>query len=740
MSEQTINEQYDRIIYLLDHRRVTDVFSEINLFIVPISDWELRSSLEELQTSYQYMLKYMMEGIADPSRSKMYGKLVASLYILADRAHRMLKVQTSTELYFDRLRTYKHIPEKSIAALQLDIESFAEEMALKKLINSDSNDAESIVLRKNLEGASTELFNRIWVSGRWTEEEEQEAHALLDSMLVPPTIISQFISAVTLSLTDYFDLRKFMLLFDACRHNSVPVSQRAMVGIVMMASRYDARLSLYPEVAARIALLNEDPAFAKNLLTVQIQFLRSRETEKIDRKMREEIIPEMVRNMNRMNKIEMDEPDEENFSEERNPDWEDWAEASGLQDKLKEMSELQMEGADVYMSTFSQLKRYPFFLEMPNWFYPFDNQHSSIVQVFGKEVEKQTSLLNNLLQSGFFCNSDKYSFCFTVMQVPEAQRSMMIRQLEEQNVNMNEEGMQSSMHAFALRPENVSNQYIQDLYRFYKVYPRRHEFWSPFVQNVDIYQSGVLKEITHQPDFMRTQANFLFQKEYFVEAYLIYRDLEEQNGGDAELYQKIGFCLQKSKDYRGAVAAFLNADLQRPDNVWTNRHLAMCYRMLDQNEKALEYYKKVEAVQPDNLNVVTQTGMCLARLKRYEEALGYFFKVEYLNGGSAKLWRAIGWCSFLIGKDEQAMKYYDKIVGGKEAKSQDYLNAGHVAWVLGKVEKAVKMYVACRKMLTEDEQFLLQFDEDRKIITGKGIKEEDIPLMRDLVLFGYHAE
>ena len=42
-------------------------------------------------------------------------------------------------------------------------------------------------------------------------------------------------------------------------------------------------------------------------------------------------------------------------AEDHNPEWEEWIDRSGITDKLRELGELQMSGADVYMSTFSQL-------------------------------------------------------------------------------------------------------------------------------------------------------------------------------------------------------------------------------------------------------------------------------------------------------------------------------------------------------------------------------------------------
>lgn len=125
-------------------------------------------------------------------------------------------------------------------------------------------------------------------------------------------------------------------------------------------------------------------AFRKEVARVYHQMLLCQETEKIDKKMREEIIPEMLKSVSSMKnmRFDLEENDEEN--DDKNPDWEDTFEKSGLGDKLREMSELQLEGADVYMSTFAALKSYPFFREVQNWFYPFSKQHSSVLKAAEK--------------------------------------------------------------------------------------------------------------------------------------------------------------------------------------------------------------------------------------------------------------------------------------------------------------------------------------------------------------------
>ena len=58
------------------------------------------------------------------------------------------------------------------------------------------------------------------------------------------------------------------------------------------------------------------------------------------------------------------------------------------------------------MSTFAALKSYPFFREVQNWFYPFSKQQSDVIKQLKQEGNEKNTLLDLILQSGFFSNSD----------------------------------------------------------------------------------------------------------------------------------------------------------------------------------------------------------------------------------------------------------------------------------------------------------------------------------------------
>ena len=70
-----------------------------------------------------------------------------------------------------------------------------------------------------------------------------------------------FISAVTLSLMECFDLRKIMWLLDAYRHPDVNAGQRALVGVIFIFHIYKNRLSLYNDLVKRVDLMDEISPF-----------------------------------------------------------------------------------------------------------------------------------------------------------------------------------------------------------------------------------------------------------------------------------------------------------------------------------------------------------------------------------------------------------------------------------------------------------------------------------------------
>lgn len=725
----SIADQYRYITKMLDGMRLKDALPEILEFLEKTNEWELQTKIEEIETSYTYMLDYMRQDVDDPKRTEMFLKLLRDTLKIVDVGY-LLRISSESyrSLY---LRASDELEESgtqyTLDALLVELESYTENCAVAGLLQTEAGDGKLDPVRRRHEEIQRIMFNRVWTTPFWNSDEEETAKKILGSLLIHENDLCLFISAVTLSLIEFFDQPKFMLLLDAYRHENNQVSQRALVGLVIILQSYHARIAFYPEITSRLALLNENERFGKDLNRIQIQILRSKDTDKINKKMQEEIIPEMIRNTYPHSPINSDEISEEDF----NPDWTYDIENSPLGDKLREMTELQMEGADVYMSTFTNQKGYPFFKHINNWFYRFDRQHSSVIKELRGGIS--TYVIDLILNSAFFCDSDKYSLLFTISTIPVNFRDKMIKQLSSQATDEVADNEQiDSIRKIMNSPEVISNQYVHDLYRFFKVFPYRKDFTDIFKEPLLLHEYPVLKDIIYKPQLLKELVHFNFHKEHYNEAIHIYNRLIKLGEVSAELYQKLGYCHQRLKSFCEALNAYQKADVFKPDNVWTNHHIATCFRSMTEYHKALSYYKKVEEVQPESRNLLYNIGSCLVELGQFDEAIHYFFKLDFIDPDNTRTWRAIAWCSFMLRKNEQAMKYYDKIMT-KNGVAPDYLNAGHVAWCLGNRTKALELYTRSCELSGSKTLFLDIFNKDKECLVKNGINEYDIALMYDLI-------
>lgn len=732
MNEQDIKKQYDSIVKLLNKQRLKEAQTQLGAMLTACSKADLHTRLEQAQTSYRYMLQYMRQGMNDPERDKLYRNLLAETWDIACQAKNNMLANIAGGYYQVMHNLYKGRTTYSLTDVRYLLENFEEDLAICQLMPDNLQRLEELVQQE--EENNRFLFFMTWSDTAWSVETAAQAQAYLTSERMRAIDLALFVSAVTLSLTECFDIRKCLWLIDAYQMSENMINQRALVGLILTLYLHPNQASLYPELTARLHLLGNNASFRNDLCNIYLQLLQSKETENVDKKMREEIFPEMMKSVNMMRgmKFGFEDPMEEN---DQNPDWKKKLNETKFNEKLRQMSELQIEGADLHYSSFAPLKSNSFFDSLPNWFYPFDLWHPTIVKLFGANLKKSDRLVKTLLQSGYFCDSDKYSLCLTMMLISPEQRRMMLEQFDSQIPHdMENEEYTQSIQEYANRREVISQLYIQDIYRFYKCYKQKNKIRDIFKEELALHKNPLLKETLNQKDVLTAVSDFLFRKEHYNEALDIYHELADRQEADADTMQKAGYCLQKEKRYHEAIDAYSKADVLKPDHIWTLRHLATCHRQLRNYEQALDYYRKVEAMQPENRNLLFFIGSCLAELRRYDEALQYFFKMDFLQSNDLKVWRAIAWCSLVCAKAEQAEKYYEKILATDKTVATDYLNAGHTAWVQGHTDQAATRYGQALLASESTSIFIEMFHKDKDVLVTLGISEEDIPLMIDLAL------
>lgn len=720
------------ILSKLSKRQLKDAFELLTKLVVNMQDWHAAEKLSELETNYKYMLHYQFEDTIDPQKDIIYNTILRTLYELTDDASDELLTIDSSNIFYERLRINAIRTALTLDEIQKQLKEISESWALTDLLEAgDVKYARKRELSVKRERLGSELFNYIFVSSRATEKDELQYNSLILNQDVPLREKLLFVSALTLNLFHRFDGRKVCVLMDACRSDQESIRQRAIVGLIIILQMYDTRWYLYPECQFKLDALAEDESFRRSVLSIVKQLIRSRETEEISRKLTEEIIPEMMKfNSLAGKKLNMQDLMGETDFAEKNPDWQKELENSGLANKLQEYSSLQMEGADVFHSTFASLKNFPFFGELSNWFLPFDIQYSELQSLFSDKDGLNGLLQTAVLNSNHMCNSDKYSFALSLLQIPASQRQMMAGRFGEEADQLKE--MQKDAEALnpKISEEVISNQYIQDLYRFFKLYPYKNNFYDIFKLRLNFYDKKSIAPLISDHKSMLQIANYCFDKNFFSEALSIYQKLIDDGSSESDLWQKIGYCRQMLDDLRGALDAYLQAELLSPDNSWIIKRIAQVYKSLKDPQHALEYYQRAAQLNPNNLNLELNIGHCYLDLKEYDKALNCYFKIEVLDAKSSKAWRPIAWTGFLLRKFDLAQQYYQRILTDKPT-VHDFLNAGHVELCLGRKKLALDFYLKGAYKVSDFNQFTALFEEDTKELILAGVDASFFPLLLD---------
>ena len=693
---------------------------------------ELEYELSGIINTYDALIDYFRQGIDDPERSRVYQQLVGRALQLSDRC--ILAIHGTKEMpyYTSQSKTIRREP---LRTYQMQLEAFAD--GTRSI--SDEEELKHLATTHDKQLAS--LFIDLWTQGAWDAPTATEADALLLSPLITSNDQCVIVSAVTLSLLRMFDPLKFLFLCDAYYHSEAMVSTRALVGIVITCYSWSERIGYYNEAKARLELLCEDPLFGDQINEVILQFTRSTDTEEVDRKMREEIIPGLMKNpkLRQMPNIKLDDSNADDI----NPDWEQWMHESGLEESMREITEWQMEGVDVNMSTFSQLKRYPFFYNICNWFRPFDAWQADMLGIMGNRNGAASPIAETILQSNFMCDSDKYSFCYAIREIPEMQRNAMMSQLEEQNKALKESADIPDLKRLSKQTtQSILRQYVQNLYRFFRLFTSAQEFDNPFEYLVEFPEhDNPLYPLIIEPDrLFRLIGLNIKQKQYSrATDFFFLVELHYPERMEATQLQQLGLCYQKMEMYNEAIGVYSRADLIKPNSYWTILHLAQCHRELDNNDKALEHYEMAESMKPDNLSLTFHVAEQLFELGRYDEALPRLHKIDYHHPGSLKTLRLLAECSFMNRQSAQTAKYYERMMTehATEMTSTDWKFAAYNYWLMGQRDE-------CFHYLSRAEELHGPLDDENTLTFAETVHAasnllESFGANKDEVMYLYDA-
>lgn len=672
---------------------------------------EIRKSLDKISDTYRYMGEYLLSGYEDKGRDSLFARLKEEVLLIAVCLDFASEMETSPEEFFSTFRLGK-FSKFSLPGL---FEEYRKN--LFRIEKAGETDVDATHLVKKNEQLLDSIFRTVWVSPPWVQENTAEIRRVIESEDFDLTVKSQVVSALLLSLLSYYDPEKIAILLDAYGHTS---DQRLAARLLTVLLPVINRWKKFVEKSA--SLVEKLNGIAESLLTytrlreIVMTLVRTRDTDRVSDEIKKtfdiamkNLPPDLIERMQREG-LGMEEGD---IGE--NPEWNRIMRDSDLEQRFMDINEMQMQGMDVMIESFGRLKNFPFFRDLPHWFLPFDAGRSDIVEALGDSGIESLEDIADVLG---ICGSDRYSFAFGLASMPADRRAMLLA-----NVGMAREALAEQFGKSKPKEEKSAFAretllYARDLYRFFKLYPKRDQFFNIFRNPIDFVAIPVLGQLLEEEEILNLIGNFYFEYGYYNLALPLFEKVAANGESDMQLYEKLGYCHQMTGSIDRALSDYERADLFSsdavPPSIWLLRKLAFCNKILRKYDVAADYYARILERNPDDSAAEVNLGNMLLLGGNIKEGMEHLAKIHYLEPDNPKFRNAYLKGLLMRGDNYPAAYETAKKNLEKSRDAESLLLAAHAAFLAGNFREARGLY---------SETVEYEGNADRKFFRGKIIDE-----------------
>ena len=721
-----VEEILSKAINCLMDRRLSNAIEVLEQLYVQRPSLMGHSEFEAIKTDYQLMVDYMGRGFSDSHRESLYSTLLQRLYRVAADLEISWRCK-NVSAYVNSFRVIDHL-NTSHDFVRTVLESFVSDIAMLSLQPEETREQKSTELYDRHQLFMNRLFSSLWTSCQWTDDDCK----FYTELLLSPTVVSTdqqvIVSAISLGAMNQFDINKFKTLVNVYQKaTDEHVRQRALVGWVLAVFE---GMDIFPEQDAMIRELCENPTITRELLTLQIQFFYSKDAEKDNDKIQRDIMPDIMRNSNlTIGRLGIMEKEEDAIESILHQDA-DEKRMEQMEEKVRKMMDMQKQGSDIYFGGFSQMKRFPFFNDMVNWFTPFYLNHPALRPVISKLGD--TKFLNTLMERSNFCESDRYSFAFALEQIIN-QLPADIKDAIGSDAMLGPLAESDDMEdAISIR-----RTYLQDLYRFFRLYHTANDFINPFEDNgkgdfvADTFFFTYKSFMGTGLDNVKLRlASHLYKHQQMTELAELLTTFQSADPRYAILMGYTNINMGKAEF---AYQFFDYALKAEPDNQWALKGKARAALDAEDYKTAEEVYTELLKLEPGHKNYTMNRCVALLKLGRTREVREELFRLDYQYPEDLNVKRVLAWAMLSDNSLDKASQLYDTLLAATPA-HEDYLNAGYCQWAMGNVQRAVELFQEWMvKSGKSREQLLEEFRSDADTLEMYGISETDSFLMLSLI-------
>lgn len=432
----------DRALSELRQYKYAEAIQSLRSAAAKLADDTLSGRLDDIESRYFYMLRYISSYA--PASSGDIADIAAKIKDIAAIIRRNIIACDNTaygaQIRFERLR-----PEENIQSI---ISDYLSEAARLRTDPSALTDPRS---HATLERLSADIFNRLWAHYRL----DDDTYTLLED-IIADTSISEvdrelWINALGLSLFYYRDSNVIRLLQKALANGERRMAIASAVWLVIIATVFSGRMDdpVEKSIWESLTIAGID------LYEVYSQIIRSLGNGSKD------FFNDLASLSQRFRGLDLN-----NAEALKNIDL-----STDDYDKIRRFNEAQASGADVFGRSIGNMRYFPFFASLPNWFIPFDPQHSLLADITdgeGAEIAESIAMMPHI------ADSDKYALLLAMSNMPSAMRSTTLSTLVDGMRSMSDTPeFREAMSEIRNIPDStlISNQIFQ-ISRFIAKYPK----------------------------------------------------------------------------------------------------------------------------------------------------------------------------------------------------------------------------------------------------------------------------
>lgn len=691
---------------------------------------------EDVQNDYRLMQDAMMRGLRDDKIDEVYADIMRKVYGAGLDVFIEEKVKKYSSFAYARVSAQQ--TEAHPDAVRTVLEAYVQDMAMMAFEPENTRKAKMEKLTADHHAYMKQIFNALLVAPMWNDRRAADFADLLLSPTIDRDDALLLVSAVMLATMNVNDPYKWDMLAEVyVRATDKVLKMRALVGWVLSLP-YDPRgPRLFPFVQERIKAMLADKTTLKQMLDMQMQMLFCCNADADNEEIQRNIMPTLIKNTNlQMTRLGIVEKEDDPMKDIMDPNAAE-RDMEEMERKYRKMMDMQKQGSDIYFGGFSKMKTFPFFNDLCNWFAPFNAAHPALGAA--RERLAGSTFLNNLMENGPFCDSDKYSFALAIAQIMDRMPDN-VKEMLNSDATLGPTVSKEEQE----NPAYICRSYLQSLYRFFRLYRSKRDFLNPFIldeledndgnalfmsykllacpemeENAvalcgfllkrkmmrELMSMAICFKSSQNPRLVRFLALVPMTDGKWQEAYDLFASVPEDQHTEESL-RGMAHCCMSLKRFGEAVAIYRRLLAMHPDSFSFQLNLAVCLMSSDAfsscGDAASSCGDASSSCDDASSSCGDDASSCDASSslggkvearpnKVVEEGTKLLYKLDYEHPNNANVRRVLAWCMMLQGNFDKAIDIYTRLLSQPDAVSADRLNAAYAHWLSRNVARAVAL-------------------------------------------------